>query len=97
MWVIVAWCFAIAGIVFMIYMLVYIVRVVPKLGAPCALVTDPLLPDACIGTCPAATKTFCQPVTTRPYLIWWTQAATCGCLPPLPPLIPPGLTPTPTP
>ena len=52
----------------------------PAPAPPCALVRHIVLPDACV--CPID-KSSCTPTRTRPYLIFWTQAAACptpGCL-----------------
>ena len=46
----------------------------PAPAPPCALVRHIVLPDACV--CPLD-KSSCPPTRTRPYLIFWTQAAAC--------------------
>jgi hypothetical protein len=43
----------------------------------CALVHHIILPDACVCSNP---KGQCFPTDTRPYLIFWTQAAACPTL-----------------
>ena len=43
----------------------------------CTLVHHLVLPDNCV--CSVAGRT-CSPFTTRPYLFFWKQAATCGTL-----------------
>jgi hypothetical protein len=43
----------------------------------CTLVHHIVLPDNCV--CSIAGRT-CGSLTTRPYLIFWTQAATCPTL-----------------
>ena len=47
---------------------------------PCTLVRHIVLPDVCV--CPLD-RSNCTPTRTRPYLVFWTQAAACptgGCL-----------------
>jgi hypothetical protein len=46
-------------------------------GGTCTLVHKIVLPDTCV--CSAAGGT-CHPATTRPYLIFFTQAASCATL-----------------
>ena len=41
----------------------------------CALDVQILLPDTCAGDCEPGS--ICLPLTTRPYAIFFTQAATC--------------------
>ena len=45
----------------------------------CVLDRRIFLPDICVGSCSGKTVT-CPPVTTRPYAIFFTQAATCPSL-----------------
>ena len=54
---------------------------------PCSL-TDPLgpFPAECLGTCLDG-EGACTAVETRPYLIFWRQAAKCACVRPY---LPPG-------
>jgi hypothetical protein len=41
----------------------------------CVLQRYIILPDRCLSSCPSGVD--CPPVTTRPYGIFWTQAASC--------------------
>ena len=56
----------------------------PKSGT-CLLVTRIFLPDICLGSCADGRTVDCPVATTRPYAIFFTQAASCGlgviCLP----------------
>lgn len=56
---------------------------------PCALVTDLIFPDLCVGTCPPGQG--CGPTTTRRYLIFFTQHATCACAVGVIPAVPPAV------
>ena len=49
----------------------------PNPQETCTLVRHIVLPDNCV--CSVAGRT-CSPFTTRPYLIFFKQAATCGTL-----------------
>lgn len=69
----------IAGIVLVIPLIDGIKRIW-FLFRPCRLVTQILLPDKCLGTCPPGTA--CGPTATRPYGPWGllgTQDAACAC------------------
>ena len=56
---------------------------------PCALMRDSIFPDLCVGTCPPGQG--CGAVTTRAYLIFFTQHATCACAVGVTPVVtPPG-------
>ena len=56
----------------------------PPTGS-CVLVTRIILPDICVASCTPTEQIDCT-ATTRPYLIFFTQAATCittpilGCI-----------------
>jgi hypothetical protein len=77
-------------------------RWMASLGGACILQRSILLRDACVGGCLPGQR--CVALTTKPYFLFGTQAATCGCVPvgtggtpvtppaSLPPL-PPGPTP----
>src|SRR5262249_9206775 len=51
-------------------------------SAPCALEKRFLLPDQCTGTCPSVpspNQPCCMVGSTKPYAIFWAQAAGCLC------------------
>ncbi|WP_284485973.1 hypothetical protein [Sedimentitalea xiamensis] len=72
-------------------------RWIASLGGACVLKKSMILKDACVGGCLPGQR--CVALTTRPYFLFGTQAATCGCVPvgtggtPVTP--PPGLPPLP--
>jgi hypothetical protein len=49
--------------------------------ATCALDKNILLPDSCRGSCPVDTSKAkcCTTTATRPYAVFFTQAAACAC------------------
>jgi hypothetical protein len=66
--------------------------VIQKIRAPatCGIASAFLLPDKCTGTCPPGAS--CGATGVRPYGpggILGVQDATCGCVPIIPPPVPP--------
>jgi hypothetical protein len=83
----------VAGVVIVIFVAVSLynawkAKVAAASLLPCALLPDALFPDICTGTCPTGG---CVATATRRYLIFFKQAAVCGCR--TPGAIPPGGTP----
>jgi hypothetical protein len=74
---------ALVGIVILVAIVLVVVDVATTPSPPktpqdtCTLVHHMILPDACVCSNP---KGQCFPTETRPYLIFWTQAAACPTL-----------------
>ena len=72
------WVVGILSIIGFVLLLIAIIDIVsrptPAAGA-CALDRQILLPDSCAGNCEPGS--FCLALTTRPYGIFLTQAASC--------------------
>jgi hypothetical protein len=70
------------GIVFIVVIVLVAVDVAstptPAAGA-CVFVKRIVLPDICIASCTPTRRVDCT-ATTRPYLIFFTQSATCATL-----------------
>lgn len=70
-------------IVTIVVVVIIIIITVDAATAPatCALDKNIILPDACRGSCPVDTpkSKCCIATATRPYAVFFTQAAACAC------------------
>ncbi len=69
----------IAVIVVVVLVVVDVASTPKPASGTCEFVKRILLPDICIASCTPARQVDCT-ATTRPYLIFFTQAATCATL-----------------
>ncbi len=65
------------GVVLLIVAVIIIIDLVTEpTGTNCIMDANIILPDRCfVPGCEG--DDFCPPATTRPYMIFWTEAATC--------------------
>lgn len=65
------------GVVVLVIAVLIIIDVVTEPGgANCILDANTILPDRCfVPGCEG--DDFCPPATTRPYMFFWTEAASC--------------------
>ena len=65
------------GVLILVIAVIIIIDLVAEpTGSNCMLDTNIILPDRCfVPGCEG--DDFCPPATTRPYMLFWTEAASC--------------------